>query len=107
MPRRFLLCAFITLLPTPGDHCFIAGVVTDNRGNELPQAVVQLENEVTLSVRSCIMGTDGRYRFAGVSGETDYTLQATYKKHWSTLHRVSRFDSSKRHHNVHLVIPIE
>jgi hypothetical protein len=67
MPRLFLLCAFIALVPMPGDHCFIAGVVTDNRGNELPRAVVQLEDEVTLSVRSYISGTDGRYRFTGVA----------------------------------------
>lgn len=55
MPRLFLLCVLLAGLPTSAGRGSIAGVVTDNRGNELPRAPA----------------TDGRYRFVSVSEETD------------------------------------
>ena len=104
------LLALMLLLWMPcsseSDWTLVTGIVTDKRGNELPQAVVQLEDQSTLFVRSYITDADGRYHFSGINPETDYTLKARYGKHWSKPHLVSRFDSPK-HHNVHLIIPVD
>ena len=52
------LLALILLLWMPcrseSDWTLVTGVVTDKRGNQLPQAVVQLEDQATLFVRSYI-----------------------------------------------------
>jgi protocatechuate 3,4-dioxygenase beta subunit len=50
----------------------LSGVVTDNRGNGLRGAVVQVEDSVTLSVRSYITGDDGRYHFTRLYADIDY-----------------------------------
>ena len=84
----------------------VTGMVTDARGNALPGAVVQLENTVTLSVRSFITRKDGRYFFTGLNSDIDYTLKAKYRNYWSRPKTLSKFDSST-HPEVNLVIPIE
>jgi len=80
--------------------------VTDKKGNALADAVVQLENQITLSVQSYITGDDGRYRFSRVNADIDYTLRARYRSHWSKPHFISRFDSLKNR-DIGLVIPID
>lgn len=104
------LSAFISAIllfatPEPNGR-FVTGVVTDRNGNELNGAVVQLENEITLSVQSNITGLDGRYHFAGLNPEMDYTLKAHYKDYWSKQRSITRFDS-KKHCDVRLVIPMD
>ncbi|HXB68777.1 MAG TPA: carboxypeptidase-like regulatory domain-containing protein [Candidatus Acidoferrales bacterium] len=84
----------------------VTGIVTDKRGNALTSAVVQLENTGTLFVRSCLTGSDGRYRFTHLYGDMDYTLKAKYGDHWSKPKALNKFDSS-RQREVDLVIPIE
>lgn len=84
----------------------VTGMVTDQRGNALPGAVVQLENTATLLVRSYITGKDGRYRFNHLYGDLDYSLKARYRSVWSKPKTLSKFDAS-RHREVGLVIPIE
>lgn len=84
----------------------VTGVVTDKRGNVLPGAVVQLEDSVTLSIRSYITGKDGRYHFSELNDDIDYTLKARYRKYWSETKTLSRFNSST-HPEVNLVIPID
>ena len=64
------LSAFISAIllfatPEPNGR-FVTGVVTDRNGNELNGAVVQLENEITLSVQSNITGLDVCFRQACV-----------------------------------------
>jgi len=67
---------------------------------------VQVENTVTLSIRSYITGKDGRYQFNLLNDDTDYILKAKYRRYWSRPRTLSKFDSS-RHPEVDLVIPIE
>ena len=111
MPKR-LLSIFVLLLAfwTPCSsewRCqIVTGVVTDKSGNVVEKAVVQLENDFDQSVRSYITGADGRYHFAGVKGDFDYTLRACYRERWSKPKALSRFDSSNRQ-EIRLVIPIQ
>jgi hypothetical protein len=84
----------------------VTGIVTDKRGNALPQSVVQLENTANLSVISYITDKDGRYHFNGLSDEIDYKLRAHYRKYWSPPKKLSKFNSSA-HPEIELVIPID
>ena len=93
----------------------VNGVVTDKNGNELADAVVELENESEplrrrlseiRTVQSDTTGADGRYYFRGQNADVDYTLRARYGEHWSKLHFLSRFDSPNRC-DIRLVIPID
>jgi hypothetical protein len=84
----------------------VSGIVTDKRGNALPGATVQLEDQMTLSVMSYITGNDGRYHFNGLSDEVDYTVRAKYRKYWSAQKRLSKLNSSA-HPQIDLLIPID
>lgn len=84
----------------------VSGVVTDMRGNALPDAAVQLKNTATLSILSYITDKDGRYHFSRVYDDIDYILKAKYRDFWSTPWTLSKFNSSK-HPEVNLVVPIE
>jgi len=105
---RLLILLLLLWIPSPSESTWgsITGVVSDSKGNGLAEAVVQLEDEVTLSVRSYITSAGGRYQFFGVNADIDYTLRARYRNHWSKRHLLSRFDSPKRH-DIGLVIPID
>ena len=110
LKRLFRMLALLVVLLTPCSsdwHCqIVTGFVTDKAGNVLEKAVVELENDFNLSVRSYITGADGRYHFAGVHEDMDYTLKACYREHWSKSKALSRFDSSKRQ-EIRLVIPLQ
>jgi protocatechuate 3,4-dioxygenase beta subunit len=84
----------------------VTGAVTDLEGNPLPTAVVQLENDFDLSIRSYITGADGRYHFSQVRADIDYTLRAHTRNRWSKPKTLSRFNSSSRP-EIRLVIPID
>ena len=84
----------------------VSGVVTDARGNPLPEVAVQLENEANLSVRSYITGKDGRFFFTGLNDNTDFTLKAKYRRFWSKAKTLSKFNSEP-HPEITLVIPID
>ena len=84
----------------------VTGIVTDLKGNALPNAAVQLENRPYLSIRSYIPGADGRYRFMRVNREIDYTLRAKYRTLWSKEKTLSSFDTSA-HLEFRLVIPTD
>jgi hypothetical protein len=84
----------------------VTGKVVDARGNTLPGAAVQLEDTITLVVRSYITQQDGCYHFAGLSDDVDYELRANYHGHWSDRKTISKFDSSLRP-EVILTIPID
>ena len=63
------ICTHLLLLlwsPSPSEPAWrlVSGVVRDASGNVLPASVVQLENELDLSIRSYITGADGRYHFS-------------------------------------------
>jgi len=84
----------------------VTGVVTDQRGNALRGAAVQLENIDSLLILSYVTDQDGRYHFSGLHGDIDYTLKANYRERWSNRKTLSKFDSSK-HPSVDLVIPTD
>jgi protocatechuate 3,4-dioxygenase beta subunit len=84
----------------------VTGIVTDKAGNALPGAAVQIEDTVTLMVRSYITDKNGNYHFSGLSPEIDYTLKANYHGHWSKRRTLSKFNSSP-HPHVDLVILID
>jgi hypothetical protein len=111
MPRQLILAAVVALLILVSGHAQfkerdVSGVVTDARGNPLPQVAVQLENTGTLIVRSYITEKDGRYYFAGLIDDVDFTLKAKYRNYWSKPKTLSKFNSSP-HPEVNLVIPID
>lgn len=110
LSKVVLVAAMVLLTQRIGQSQFkprpVTGTVTDKRGNTLPGAIVQLENSVTLSVRSHITGKDGRYHFSGLNDDIDYTLKARYRNYWSEPKTLSKFNSST-HPEVNLVIPIE
>jgi hypothetical protein len=105
-----LLVAFVVLLTILLTAQFktrmVTGKVVDARGNTLPGAAVQLEDTVTLVVRSYITQKDGFYHFSGLSDDVDYELRALYHGHWSNKKTISKFDSSTGPH-VDLTIPID
>jgi hypothetical protein len=84
----------------------VAGVVTDARGNALPNVAVELENTRTLTVRSYMTGKDGRYYFSGLNDDIDFTLKAKYRNWWSKPKTLSKFNS-QAHPEVDLVIAID
>lgn len=105
---RISVLLLLFCLPSIGQsniRC-VTGVVTDKRGNAIPGAVVQLEDTVTLFIRSYISNKDGRYYFDRLNDDIDYTLIAHYRGYWSKRKTLSKFDSSKTR-AINLAIPIE
>ena len=74
----------------------LAGTVTDARGRPLKGASVQLENLLTLQIRSSITNKSGRYHFQGLRSDTDYKLKANYHGAWSSEEYLSRFDAKRQ-----------
>jgi len=84
----------------------VSGVVTDQRGNALPGAAVQLENLSNLSIMSNITGKDGCYHFNNLQDDVDYTLRAEYRNYCSRRKTLSKFDSSQ-HPWIKLIVPVD
>jgi hypothetical protein len=108
--QAVLVLVFVQLILAPCNAQYkerdVSGVVTDARGNPLPKVAVQLQNTANLSVRSYITGNDGRYYFAGLNDDIDFTLKAKYRNYWSKPKTLSKFNSLA-HPEVNLVIPID
>ena len=82
MVRRFAVVFLVLALATyafgqgkkskePAEKS-VSGVVTDEEGNPVPGAVVQLKNTKTLQVRSFIAKEQGEYYFHGLATDVDY-----------------------------------
>ena len=74
----------------------VHGIVRDKAGNALPKVVVQIEDSITLQIRSFITRKDGSYYFEGLSPDITYNLVARYRKFSSDTKHLSKFDSSKQ-----------
>ena len=74
----------------------VQGTVSDNGGNAVPGAVVQLKNTKTLQVRSFITKEHGDYYFNGLSTDVDYELKADSEGAASGTKTLSSFDSRKQ-----------
>jgi hypothetical protein len=73
----------------------IQGLVLSTSGQPIPGAVVLLKDTKTLQVRSYIAQFDGRYRFYGLSTDTNYQVRAEANGLTSKTKTVSVFDSHK------------
>ncbi len=71
----------------------VRGTVTDERGQVLVGAMVQLRNNTTLQIRSYITQSDGEYHFGLLSTDVTYKVQAIYKGTYGRSRAVSRFSS--------------
>jgi protocatechuate 3,4-dioxygenase beta subunit len=74
----------------------VQGLVTDEQGNSLVGAVVQLKNSKTLQVRSFITQANGTYQFHGLDPNVDYLLKADHQDASSPWKTLSSFDSRKQ-----------
>ncbi len=61
-----------------------------------PNAVVYLQDQKSLQVRTFITQADGHYRFGQLSSDVDYQLWAEFKGHKSKTRSISSFDSKKQ-----------
>ena len=74
----------------------VQGMVQDSSDQLQANAVVYLQDQKSLEVRTYITEADGHYRFGQLSSEVDYQLWAEYKGHKSKTRSISSFDSKKQ-----------
>ena len=74
----------------------VQGTVQNSSDQPQANAVVYLQDQKSLEVRTYITQADGRYRFGQLSSEVDYQLWAEYKGHKSKTRSISSFDSKKQ-----------
>ena len=101
-PWLLLLLAFTGSWP-PGfaqnigqSERVVQGIVRDSSDQPQANAVVYLQDQKSLEVRTYITEADGHYRFGQLSSEVDYQLWAEYKGHKSKTRSISSFDSKKQ-----------
>ena len=90
-----LLCAPMVASGSWESFREVHGIVLDRESHPVDHAVVQIQNNRTLMVRSYITQSDGEYHFAGLDPDDDYQLMAEYDGLWSRTRTFSRFDSGK------------
>ena len=73
----------------------LTGVVTGPSGNPVDGAHVLLKDLKTLSIRSATTRDGGKYRFSGLSVNSDYEVKADYQDMTSETRRLSMFDERK------------
>jgi carboxypeptidase family protein len=71
----------------------VHGTVKDQHGRVLAGAVVQIQDRVTLQIRSYVTGDDGAYHFADLDPDLTYHLQAKYAGISGRARVLSRFAS--------------
>jgi hypothetical protein len=74
----------------------VQGLVRDSSDQPQANAVVYLQDQKSLEVRTYITEADGHYRFGQMSSDVDYQLWAEYKGHKSKTKSISSFDSKKQ-----------
>jgi hypothetical protein len=74
----------------------VQGIVRDSSDQPQANAVVYLQDQKSLEVRTYITEADGHYRFGQLSSDVDYQLWAEYKGHKSKTRSISSFDSKKQ-----------
>lgn len=73
----------------------VHGVVKDNAGNAVPQAIVELKNVKTGKKIGTVTRQDGTYRFDELNVSDDYELRASHDEWVSALKKLSIYDSRK------------
>jgi D-serine deaminase-like pyridoxal phosphate-dependent protein len=74
----------------------VQGNVVNADSQAQANAVVYLQDQKTLEVRTFITQTDGRYRFGQLSSDVDYQLWAEFQSKKSKNRAISSFDSKKQ-----------
>jgi hypothetical protein len=74
----------------------VQGIVQNAESLPQANAVVYLQDQKSLEVRTYITEADGRYRFGQLSSDVDYQLWAEFKGHKSKTRSISSFDSKKQ-----------
>ncbi|HTZ56645.1 MAG TPA: carboxypeptidase-like regulatory domain-containing protein [Acidobacteriaceae bacterium] len=74
----------------------VQGNVLNSDNQPQGNAVVYLQDQKSLEVRTYITEADGHYRFGQLSSDVDYQLWAEYKGHKSKTRAISSFDSKKQ-----------
>jgi hypothetical protein len=73
----------------------VQGTVQNENDQPQANAVVYLQDQKSLEVRTYITEANGHYRFGQLSTEVDYQLWAEFKGHKSKTRSISSFDSKK------------
>lgn len=73
----------------------LSGTVTDKAGGAVKGAVVHLKDTRSLSIRSYITTEDGTFRFAQLSGNSDYEVWADMGGKKTPSKSISSFDTKK------------
>jgi Carboxypeptidase regulatory-like domain len=74
----------------------VQGNVLNSDGQPLGNAVVYLQDQKALEVRTFITEADGHYRFGQLASDVDYQLWAEFKDRKSKTRAISSFDSKKQ-----------
>jgi hypothetical protein len=74
----------------------VEGTVQNSNDQPQENAVVYLQDQKSLEVKTYITGADGHYRFGQLNSDVDYQLWAEYKGHKSKTKSISSFDSKKQ-----------
>lgn len=74
----------------------VQGRVIDAQEKPQANAVVYLQNEKSLEVRTYITTEDGNYRFGQLGSDVDYQLWAKFQSSKSKTRSISSFDSKKQ-----------
>jgi hypothetical protein len=74
----------------------VQGMVQNSEGQPQANAVVYLQDQKSLEVRTYITEADGHYRFGQLNSDVDYQLWAEYKGRKSKTKSISSFDSKKQ-----------
>ncbi len=74
----------------------LQGKVLGPHDQAISGAVVYLSNSRNNDIRTCITPSDGSYRFADLSDDTDYTVWAVWKGSKSSKRVLSSFDQRKQ-----------
>jgi Carboxypeptidase regulatory-like domain len=99
-----LSCFFLLLLTGAASQAqnigqsvrVVQGVVRNEGDQPFANAVVYLQNQKSLEVRTYITEADGRYRFGQLGSDVDYQLWAEFKGKKSKTRSISSFDSKKQ-----------
>jgi hypothetical protein len=70
----------------------VRGTVKDQGGHVLAGVVVQIQNMVSLNIRSYVTQNDGTYHFGELSQNVSYQLRATYRGIPGPIKTLSEFD---------------
>jgi hypothetical protein len=82
----------------PTNQRTLTGTVLDKNDAPIPNAVVYLKNEKTLSVRTYFAQKDGTYRFPQLERNVDYEVYAELSGKRSDTKTVSQFDDRNAPH---------